>query len=339
MLTKLQIWGFGANERADIEIGPHVTTIVGKSFEGKSWILRALKWVTMNRPTGDSFINWNCDRAKVRLHVDGRKVLRKRGGDENTYKLGGKEFVAFGNSVPLDINRMLNLSDINYQNQMEKPFWFCETAGEVSRQLNSIIDLEIIDSTLAEIASKLRIANTAKDISAKNLEELVKNKKGMAFVAEMDGDLTDIEATNAKHEGIAEKSRRIDDLIKSVGLYASEQENAADRASGARIAMSAGERYCKITKSMESLTELIESTQKQQKVLDSRPPSIEPLERLLNDLGDTGSTCYLLNFVIEKAEEYEEEKCRTERELERCKKEFKRIVGNTCPICGKPMKS
>jgi len=143
MISKIEIRNFSTHKKQDLEFSPNVTTITGSSFLGKSTILRAIRFVCMNRPTGDKFINWDADKTSVRLTIDKKKIVRRKGKGNNSYTLDKQEYKAFGNDVPQPIANLVNMSDINFQGQHDAPFWFCETAGEVSRQLNAIINLEV----------------------------------------------------------------------------------------------------------------------------------------------------------------------------------------------------
>ena len=123
MIEKIEIKNFRAQEKQKIELGKGVTTIIGSSFIGKSTIIKAFKWAVRNKPAGDSVINWDADKAAVRITFDdGNKVVRRRGKNLNNYKLNKKVFTAFGNDVPSQISNLLNISEINFQNQFDAHF-------------------------------------------------------------------------------------------------------------------------------------------------------------------------------------------------------------------------
>lgn len=339
MIEKLQIRGFGANEKLDVEFSPNVTSIVGKSFIGKSWMLRALRWVMRNKPAGDSFINWDSDEAKVRLSIDSKKVTRIRSNSDNSYRLSGKAkpFVAFGNDIPRDIDDLVNVSEINFQGQHSAPFWFCETAGEVSRQLNSIVNLEVIDSTLANIASELRKTKVVIEVTEKSLSKASKEKKELAYVEEMDVGLWKVEALQDQYKANVEKRTTIDQKLNLIAEYVSIQENSLGLVSDGLKAMSVAERYAEIAASVEKLSESIESAQSLQSVLRNRPPSIRPLEKLKKKTEQLSIQYYKLDNLIELVENGRQEKCRTGKNLMRFKKELEEIAEGRCPLCGKPM--
>jgi len=341
VLEKIQIRGFGANKKLDIDFSPNVTSIIGKSFEGKSWALRALRWVLLNKPAGDAYINWDSDEAKVRLSIDKKKVIRTRSKSVNSYKLSGKKepYVAFGNDVPRDIAELVNVSDkINFQTQHILPFWFCETAGEVSRQLNSIVNLEVIDSTLANIATEIRDTGTIIKLTEKALKEAVQEKKDLLYVRELDSDLKGVEKLNEQYRENAEKRSTIDQKLNLVAKYVSIRENLANQASDGLKTMSVGRKYSEIADSVEKLLGLVESAESLQSVLDNRPPSIKSLEKLKEKNELIANQVDELDDLIEKIESRSQEKCLMEEMLKSLTKELEEIAEGRCPLCGAKMK-
>ncbi len=339
MLEKLQIRGFGANKKLDIEFGPNVTSIVGKSFIGKSWALRALRWVLCNKPQGDSFINWDSDEAKVRLSVDGKKVIRIRNRKStNSYRFSDNKdsYVAFSNDVPKDIAEFLNVSDVlNIQGQHTLPFWFCETAGTVSRQLNQIVDLDIIDTTLANIADDLRTTNIIIKVADSDLEKVMEERKGLEYIEDIDVQLKHVEDLQRIYKENVVKRARIEEKLESIGKYTSIRESCSNLASRGANAVSMGDKYRKTATSVEKLLKAIESAQILQEALENRPPLIKPLKLLKEQTEQFTVRCDRLDILIESIMNRSEEKCRIEKELKDDKKELIRIAGGRCLWCGK----
>jgi len=337
MLEKIEIRNFGNHTKQDIEFGSGVTTIVGSNFAGKSTIIRALRWVVLNRPAGDQFINWEADKASVRLSFDDSRITRKRGKGDNTYRYNKMDYAAFGNDVPPLIRDTLNISDINFQNQHAAPFWFCETAGEVSRQLNTIVNLEVIDTTLSNVASELRKARAVVEITQERLDKAVVRKKELAYVDDMNQDLVVMEDVQTQLLENAVGRARLVEIIELRAKYLFVRENALGLASDGLIAMSEGRLYQEITSQTEILSKLVDSGQRLFGVVEARPSSLKPLEKLMTEVEKIISQYNSLFGLIESVESRKEMKCKTERELGQCKKEFSNAVGKQCPLCGQPI--
>lgn len=341
MIEKIQIRNFGANEELNIDFSPQVTTIAGRSYIGKSWLLRALRWVVLNKPSGDSFINWDSDKSKVKLVVDDKRIVRTRSKSLNTYKLSGKEesYVAFGNDVPKDIMEILNFSEINFQKQHTAPFWFCETAGEVSRQLNSIVNLDLIDSTLANIASEMRKSKAVIEITEEALDKAVQQKKELIFIEDLNEDLIDVEGMQKRYGEIARERATIDERLELGAKYGSIRENAAQQASDGLIVLSMGDRYRETADSVEKLHKLVESGIELQNILKAKPPDFSPLERLERKTKEATAQYQELDALIILIENRSDIKCQVEQDLTSYKKELQEIAGGRCPLCGAKMKT
>ena len=300
-IENLQIRGVGSNEKLDIEFSPQVTCIIGRSYIGKSWAIRALRWVALNKPTGTSLINWDSDIAKTRLSIDDEKITRIRSKSKNLYKLKGKKqpYVSFGNSVPDKIKKILNLSDINFQGQHSTkdnriPFWFCESAPEVSRQLNSIVNLDLIDSTLSNIASMIRTTSTEISLTEESLEDALEKKRDLVYVTKLNDDLEYLEKLQKQYNENTLKHSTIDEKIKLVEKYMYARENAANR-------------VLHVKNLMLTANECIELTQKYEKI----------------------------DSLIETIKNKERRKCQNMANLKDLQKELTKVMKERCPLCGR----
>ncbi len=131
MISELQLRNFKCYKKKDISLSPYVNIIVGNNAVGKSTLLRSIKWVAKNKPAGDSVINWDADKAAVRITLGDYRITRTKGKGVNTYKLlkrGWKKSKVLKalkkNKVPEEIQKIINLSDINFQGKHEAPIRF-----------------------------------------------------------------------------------------------------------------------------------------------------------------------------------------------------------------------
>lgn len=213
MLKSAELFNFRLHKHLKIDFGTHITSIVGKSYSGKSTVVRALKWVFLNKPSGLSVVRWGAKQTKVIVKIDGHTIVRIRGKSKNIYKLDGQKFEAFGNDVPRKIVALLNVSEKNFQEQHSLPFWFGETAGEVSRQLNGIVNLSIIDTTMANLASELRTAKTTVEVSKTRLKQAKDEKTQLSFVPQMIKDWENVLALDKAYEKQSQNVAEIDSVL------------------------------------------------------------------------------------------------------------------------------
>ncbi len=338
MISKVEIRNFSTHKKQDIEFGPNVTTITGSSFLGKSTILRAVQFVCMNRPAGDKFISWGTDKTSVRLTIDKKKIIRRKGKGNNSYTLDKQEYKAFGNDVPKPIADLVNMSDINFQGQHDAPFWFCETAGEVSRQLNAIINLEVIDKTLANISSGIRKAKTTIEITQERLDNALDDKKDLDYITELDEDLVKIERLEGIQSKIVSESTRLRDITENVLRHESRRDNVAQANLSGLAALDKGSIWLKIRDSVETLDNHVKTGIRTDKVIQTAPSDIKLLDGLKQEWKDLWDEIDYLESTITDIKNEKKKICLIEVELKTAKKQFNEVAGGRCPVCGKSMK-
>lgn len=180
MIQKILLRNFQGHTKKVVELDPSVTTIVGPSDRGKSSIIRGLQWVAKNRPTGDAIIQDGKDACAVAVFVDDHKVSRRKGKGKNEYKIDDEVFKSFGTKVPAEVANLLNMGDINFQGQHDPSFWFSLSPPELSRRLNEIVNLQIMDEAMASVGSQLRkataVVSVCQDRLASQEVELKRHK-------------------------------------------------------------------------------------------------------------------------------------------------------------------
>lgn len=160
-LTRLRIRNFQCHAKLQIDFDEHVTSIVGTSDSGKSAVMRALRWVFLNEPNGTAFMRTGTDKVFVEVVVnnggDDATVRRTRSKKLNRYQLEDQNFDALGGKVPEVVSGLFDVDrELNFQFQHDPPFWFTESAGQVARKLNAVVDLDVIDKTIDRVNSKVR---------------------------------------------------------------------------------------------------------------------------------------------------------------------------------------
>lgn len=152
MLKKISIKNFQSHLDSQLEFINGVNVITGNSDSGKSAIIRALRWLVYNKPTGDSFRSyWGGDTTCEIELENGSIVTRVRDNKGNSYKLNGDLFRAFKNDIPEDILKILNMDGINLQQQLDGPFLLNLTPGEVASYFNHIVNLDAIDTSIYNV--------------------------------------------------------------------------------------------------------------------------------------------------------------------------------------------
>jgi len=300
----VKIVNFQKHEKLTIDFDHPVVCIVGESDCGKSSILRAIRWLVSNRPGGESFIRHGTSHSRVSVVIDdGETVTRRRDkGGKNLYKIGDREFTAFGVSVPDEIQSFLNIGEISLQRQHDPPFWFSLSPGEVSKELNQIVNLSLIDSTLANAASELRKAKAATEICEDRLKFVKQELEDYAFAKEMDTDLREIEELQEQIDGKASQIDQAERFLKKWTEALESKKIASERN------LDAGNDIAEIESIREKLEEVSER--------------LEQVEQL--------STKW------EQACRRKEESLKVLKEAE---SKFTAMKGKSCPLCGQKVTS
>lgn len=179
MLKSLSIQNFQSHKESKFEFHPGVNIIIGNTDSGKSAIIRAVRFVKDNRPTGTSIrSNWGGETS-VEIENENGIICRSKDKIETyTIRTGRRKLVlkAFGTSVPAEVVKFLNLNELNIQYQLDSHFLLSKSSGEVASHFNKVANLSKIDtatsninSWISKIESNITLNN---DFIKKNEEKL-----------------------------------------------------------------------------------------------------------------------------------------------------------------------
>lgn len=174
-IKSIHLMNFQNHRDTKLIFSDGVNVIIGPSRQGKTAILRALRWVTENRPSGEAFKRHGSEKegTEVSVEIDtGQIITRVKTSNDNYYDLNGQPFRAFGQEVPTLISEALNLSPINTAGQFDQPYLIFDSPGEVARTLNKIVHLDIIDTSLSNVAGLKRQNDQDVRVQQNRLNEL-----------------------------------------------------------------------------------------------------------------------------------------------------------------------
>ena len=298
MIKKIAICDFQSHVKTELDLHPGVNVLLGKTDSGKSAVLRALRWLTDNVPSGDGFRPQRSSIGDSRVSIvlaDGTVVTRVRGDDTNSYSVDGMELKAFGRNVPKEVSDVVNMQDINWQGQLDPPFLITESPASAARMLNKIADLDIIDRSLKKVNTKVSRISSEIKLREEDLEEAKSGLSSFKGLDEADGLLTSLEAKEQE----ANKLRRDIDGLKACLKDITEQrlclESIPDPTEPKRMIASMLKKHREAEQYTADIEELMELV-----------ADIEFLEGKLGDLTD----------------EYQSKK-----------QEFDDLMPNQCPLC------
>lgn len=349
MLKSLELKNFQSHEYSRFEFSPGINSIIGSSDSGKSAVLRGLDWVISNRPSGNSFISfWNkndrgkiIDNTQVSLEkIDGTVISRRKSDTFNGYSLNSDVFEAIRMDVPGEISESLNLTDVNFQKQLDAPFMLSQTSGEIAKYLNKLINLDSIDRTLSCAASKKRDEKKKLEIDRERLQDCEESIKKFSFLDRLKELLKTWETLDQEKKNTESQIFKIQTLrndykllrkkIKTYQPMLSQKENILkiEKLSGERekntIAITELkallDRYTNNEKNLKSVVRYVELGEKG---ILSR---IEKKQEELSEVKD------LINFLNSSINSYN--KMSATQRLSREKiEEYKSQIPEVCPVC------
>lgn len=192
-IKRVSINNFQSHKNTVLDFSEGLNVITGPSDQGKSAVIRAIKWVIYNEPRGTDFIRYGATSARVVLELyNGNKIIRERTKNKNRYKIvtpDEKElnFEGFGSEVPEEVVKILGTpkvsldiglhSTINIAEQLEGPFLLTETGAARAKAIGRFAGLHIIDRALKDCITDLRRENQAVERVEAELESTQKKIK------------------------------------------------------------------------------------------------------------------------------------------------------------------
>ena len=280
MLECLEVENFQKHESRRVHLAHPITTITGPTDSGKSSLLRLLKWILCNVPQGDGYVKIGEEEAVGTLVIDGRTIERVRGKNDNLYVLDGKEFRAFGSSVPDEISKLANVGPTNFQGQFDSVFWFSQTAGEVSRQLNAVVDLGIIDETIENITHKVRQLQSESKVTKGRLDKAKDELSALEWVVDADDDYRDVERLKEMAELAATRRASLLECVERIAIAEKTRHTANTAASDCRKVGLLGVAAKTAADRVESLATSVHLLKRSEEVVGRGFPDVSSIDEL-----------------------------------------------------------
>lgn len=174
MLKRLKINNFRTHENLEMEFDKGLNVIYGLGQSGKTNILRSFNLLSKNRPTGFGMHSHFAQNGHVFVEgeFDNCTVSIDKTKTKTVYKLNEHEFAFPKSSVPVQIEEAINMSEINFSEQLDKPFLITESPQEVGRILNKITKIEQIDQWVSSLTTTINSTNRIVESLGTELDSL-----------------------------------------------------------------------------------------------------------------------------------------------------------------------
>ena len=191
-IEKIIIENFQSHKFTVLELDKGVNVIIGPSDSGKTSIIRAIRWVMYNEPSGDYFIRKGEIEASVTLYLNNGYIIKRgRNKNKNYYEVidncNNKEhYEGFGTNVPLEVSEILGVNKVqlsenynlalNISEQLDNPFLLNDTPTIKSNAIGKLAGADIIDDALQKLSKDIYSLKTELKYNNNELD-LLKQKK------------------------------------------------------------------------------------------------------------------------------------------------------------------
>ena len=349
----LEEHNFGPHKDLRLDLDPGVNALVGRSARGKSWAgLRALRKVAFNKPLGDGFIRWGADECWIDMELaEGPSVCYRKDKGGAEYLLDDKvsenplEFRAFGQGVPEEVSKALNLGEINFQGQHQPLFLLSMSPTEIAKVLNELAGLDDIDVAYKRINGRLwqeqqdtKNAKADRDHLSKELERY----EGLDLLEERTKVCQQLENEAVKQAGRAIKLSTLAGLYGKARTDLSQYDQLPEAKAQLRKLQEKGEEAKQQLFRAQDLAKLAQRHQDWSNWLRALQPTrnlkdrIAKLETLKEELERVKVRQHDLSTILAKISQLEREARELGRELAEKRLEWEKTMPEQCPICGAP---
>lgn len=179
-IARVLIENFQSHVRSELAFDRGLNVIIGPSDNGKSAVLRAIRWALYNEPRGSEFMRSGARECRVSvLMSDGAEIVRellvtKTGAaSRNRYTVRWPEgqpqvFEGFGTEVPAEVLKAHGMAQVlldtdkrvvlSFGSQLEGPFLMSETGSLRARAIGRLLGVHVVDAAARNTQKDLRQA-------------------------------------------------------------------------------------------------------------------------------------------------------------------------------------
>jgi chromosome segregation ATPase len=214
MINTISITNFQSHKETVLDLSPGLNVIVGPSDSGKTAIIRALRWLIWNRPSGDAFRSEWGGPTSVQCLMDDKKIdIGRIKSLDNLYYHNHQNYEAFGTGVPEEITKALNIDETNLQQQLDSPFLINSSPGEVATYFNRIAHLDQIDTAVKSIQASIRKLSSDQTHYEEERAKQEEQLKEFEYLEKFEIDLEVLEQDVNQFSNLISKRDKLDEWV------------------------------------------------------------------------------------------------------------------------------
>lgn len=228
-IVRVQIENFQSHVRTVFDPAPGLTVITGPSHEGKSAVLRALRWLYRNEPTGKDFIRAGTSMARVQVMLaDGTEVTRERSasGHINRYIIERvmeepKVLDGIGRGVPGPVQEVLGVRtvtlggesvDLGHAGQLDGPFLLTANGSTRAEAVGRLTGAHLLQEASVDAAREEEAAKRESRQAAEQVDQLESRLAGYADLPAQEAALAALDAELERAETARVRLLRLREL-------------------------------------------------------------------------------------------------------------------------------
>jgi exonuclease SbcC len=356
MIKSIEINNFRTHRHTKLEFAKGINALIGLPDSGKTNIIRFINWVLKNRPLGFKFhSDFTDDITSGNIVFDESNIIELEKDKKAIYKVNGEVLKAIGTGdVPDMVSQVANMTDLNIQRQLDKPFLICESPSEVAKVFNRITKLEKVDEAISLLTTDINSENKKLKIIEGQELELRQQIEDLGNIEEINSLNDDIQDNQKEIVNIENKIEGIEDLISSVNSYNDEIDKLSiiDKANIDYEAIIVIDQIvlslCGKIDSLEDLIDEIESKNKDIEIfgknIKSSEDDLSEIEVLINDEDEVTANIFDLSEFVEDYNKLHIKFVDSKDSLSNLMEEYKCFIKTIticpfCDTCKEPIKS
>ena len=216
LIKELRLQNFQSHEKSVIKFSRFLNVIVGSSRSGKSAILRSIFQVFDHAIKWEHCIRWDTTECSISLIGNKHSITRTKSATENAVTVDGIKESCIGSNVPESVLKILNISDFNIQKQREMFFMIDMKPAHLSKALNSVSGLAMIDTTIKEASQRIRDTQAELRLNLTQQTSTALAITELDFIPDADQELVKIERIQQRVEKAKRRLQSVQDTCKAI---------------------------------------------------------------------------------------------------------------------------